>query len=108
VRNYQFPENFGDSLRAVVGLCQSKGIELHLFIPPTHVDLVEKIHQLGLGEQYARFKQELPGIAPTIDFDLPTELTRDSSNFHDPFHGKEALAVEVIEQLWRAHLSHTN
>jgi hypothetical protein len=108
VRNYLFPENFSDSLRAVVAVCNSKGIELHLFIPPTHVDLVEKIHQLGLGEQYARFKQELPRVAPTIDFDVPTALTSDSSNFHDPFHGKEALAEEVIEQLWAAHLNHTN
>jgi hypothetical protein len=108
VRSYQFPENFSDSLRAVVGLCQRKGIELHLFIPPTHIDLVQKIQQLGLGADYAHFKQELPSLAPTIDFDVPSELTLDSSRFHDPFHGKEALAVEVIEQLWAAHLNRTN
>jgi hypothetical protein len=104
VRNYIYPENFVDSLRSMAALCEQKGIELHLFIPPTHTDLSNKIQQLGLGADYARFKTELSGIAQTIDFDVPNEVTTDSSRFNDPFHGKEAVAAKVMEELWQAHL----
>jgi hypothetical protein len=104
VRNYIYPENFTDSLRAMAALCHKKGIELQLFIPPTHTDLANKIHQLGLGADYTRFKADLHAIAPTLDFDVPSELTADSSQFNDPFHGKESVALMVMEELWQAHL----
>jgi hypothetical protein len=46
----------------------------------------------------------LSGIAQTIDFDVPNEVTTDRSRFNDPFHGKEAVAAKVMEELWQAHL----
>jgi hypothetical protein len=104
VRNYIYPENFTDSLRTMAALCTKKGIELQLFIPPTHTDLANKIQQLGLGAEYTRFKADLHAIAPTLDFDVPSELTTDSSQFNDPFHGKESVGLMVMEELWRAHL----
>lgn len=108
VRNYIYPENFTDSLRAMTTLCLQKGIKLHLFIPPTHTDLSHKIHQLGLGSEYARFKADLHATAHTIDFDVPGAITADSSQFNDPFHGKETVAAMVMEELWLAHLMESN
>jgi hypothetical protein len=105
VRNYIYPENFVDSLRSMTALCEQKGIELHLFIPPTHTDLSNKIKQLGLGAEYARFKTDLSTISHTIDFDVANAITSDSSRFNDPFHGKEAVAEMVMEDLWQAHLN---
>ena len=81
--------------------CRREGIRLTFVIFPTHTALQDRIDDFGLRADEERFRKELTAIAPVLDYDFPSQLTRDRANFEDPFHFRDEVARRIIEDLWR-------
>ncbi len=86
--NFRYGEDFVTRLREMQHHCNTYGIRLLFFIPPTHTDLQKRIDDFGLREIYKRWKNDLSKIVPLIDLDVPDSLTSDKNNFKDPYHLK--------------------
>jgi hypothetical protein len=83
---YKYPEYLRQRLLEVVTYCKAKQINIVFYIPPTHIDLQNKINEYGLMEYNQRFIKDLAKLGIVYDFDFPNSFTEDSKNFNDPFH----------------------
>lgn len=94
--NYKYPSNYYDDLYEISEYCRENKIELVLFIPPTHIDLQNKIHEYHLGKDNEKFKKDLISLnAPVFDFNFENTMTKNKDNFGDPFHFRGEY-VEII------------
>jgi hypothetical protein len=97
--SWRRPEQFDRQLAEIAGYCHEHGITLTFLIPPNHVDLQAKVDEYGLRPEYERMKRHLAQLAPVIDFDRPSELTRRASNYNDPFHLTPEAAEVLVREL---------
>lgn len=100
LHNYIYPENFDQELVRITEYCRMNNINLHFVIPPTHVDLQNRIADYRLTDAEARFKNHLRALAPTFDFEYPNELTRDKENFKDPMHYDKKTGKLIVSEIW--------
>ena len=95
--NYRYPEDYVEKLREIGTYCQQHQIQLRFIIPPTHVDLQQKIAEFGLAAENERFLRDLQSIAPVIDFDFPNDFNSNRENFPDPYHpGPKRRLINAI------------
>jgi hypothetical protein len=95
-RSYNYPQEFVEELEKISEYCRKNSINLTFFIPPTHIDLQERIAHYDLIMEEIRFKKALRSLGDLCDFDYPNELTEDKSNFIDPFHCVDSIARLVV------------
>lgn len=96
---FRYGEEFMDDLREIAAYSKEHGIELVIFIPPTHTDLQQRIADFGLSGENRRWIDELQSFARVINLDVPDEFTLDRNNFKDPFHTKDPQ--EVVNMVWK-------
>lgn len=96
---YILYSNFSSDLNKISTYCNANNIKIQFFVPPTHVDLQNKIFQAGLEEVYKDFQKVMMRY-PVTNFDYPNALTKNMDNFKDPFHFTEEVAREVIKELF--------
>lgn len=96
---FKYGSEFIDDLRKIADHCKKSGIELVIFIPPTHTDLQQRIADYGLTSENERWLRELQLFAHVINLDVPNEFTSVRENFKDPFHTKDPQAV--IDMVFR-------
>jgi hypothetical protein len=101
LKRWRRPDILERRLAEVANYCRANGIALTFLIPPDHVDLQAKIDEFGLRSEYARMKERLASLAPLADFGRPSELTRDSGNYKDPFHLTPEAAERFVGELVR-------
>lgn len=97
---YVYPDNYERDLSRIAAYCSEHEIKLVFVIPPSHVELQAKVGEFGLDEEQRRFREFLTRLGPTIDFDLPTDLTRDRTKFGDPFHPSPKARVDFVREIW--------
>ena len=97
--NWRAPLGTRGALRDIADHCRENGIQLAFFIPPTHVDLQEKINAYELSEEYESYLAFLSSLAPVLDFDFPNSTTRDRNAFKDPYHAVQAVNRRVVSVL---------
>jgi hypothetical protein len=100
------PKLFAE-LRKVVAHCNQSDIEVTFVIPPSHVDLQNKVTQFDLDAEYADYKLELQKMARIIDYDFENQVTADRDNFRDPYHFNQEIAGKLVEQIIDPPLSDT-
>ena len=97
---YKYPAELYRDLTKISSYCRENSIKLTFLIPPTHIELQNKIDAYGLRAQSDRFKRDLAGLAPTIDFDYPNAWTRDRGLFNDPYHAKPEVVAAMVAEVW--------
>jgi hypothetical protein len=96
---WKTPKLLYERLVELADYCKANNIELIFFIPPTHLDLQNKVVEHGLQDKYAAYKKQLAELSTLIDFDFPNDITRDKSRFKDPYHASEEVARQVAGEL---------
>jgi len=104
LNRYVYPVSFVAELERMAAYCRQRGIDLRFVIPPTHVDLQNRVAEMGFSSQEARFKAELGRIAPTYDFEYANDLTREKDNFKDPMHYNAEVGRRLIGEIWGANI----
>jgi hypothetical protein len=96
---YKYPDNYFRKLQEIAEYCNENNIKLTFFIPPTHVDLQNKISEHALIPESEKFKADIRSLGTVYDFDYDSWLTSQRENFSDPFHLNIALDTVVINTL---------
>jgi hypothetical protein len=97
---YAYPDNYFKDLELISKYCQRENIRLVFFIPPTHVDLQNKVLEFNLQHQEERFKNDLQKLGDLYDFDFPSLLTKNKNNFKDPYHFSDSVGIIVVKELF--------
>ena len=98
-RNYKYPNNYFKGLLEISDYCKKKNIKLIFFVPPTHIELQQKVNEFELNAAEIRFKSDLSKLGLFYDFDYPNSLTENKGNFSDPFHYNDSIANIVINEI---------
>lgn len=85
----------------MVQYCRENNIQLTIVIPPTHVDLQEKIADYGLANENHEYLKTLAASGRLLNFDVVNTMTADSANFGDPFHANQKVMEEVTRTIVR-------
>ncbi|MGJ3247067.1 MAG: hypothetical protein ACFE0I_13465 [Elainellaceae cyanobacterium] len=92
-------------LKAVVDLCRDRGIELKIFISPSHATQWETLHDAGLWEQFEDWKRDVVQMTPVWDFSGYTTVTTEPISDHmhyywDSSHYRDKTGDLVIDRLF--------
>ena len=99
-RIYKYPQSYFDELELIKQYCTKNNIELVFFIPPTHVDLQNKIKEFELIKEQEKFKSDLKSLGAFYDFDYPNEVTTNKANFDDPYHCNELISELLVKTIF--------
>lgn len=105
-RKYAEPKKYRKELLEMSNYCLNNGIELRFIIFPTHIDAQNVILESGFQAKNETFRQDLMKCGDVYDFDWPTDLTRNRSNFDDPMHIKQGMRQMVIAEVWTNELKY--
>ena len=60
------------------------------------MDLQNQINKFHLGKEFERFKSDLKSLGTWVDFDYPSDLTKNIEKFNDPFHLDPAIRFRIL------------
>ena len=91
-------------LQKIVNKCREKGIELEIFITPSHALDLEAIRIRGEWSDFEQWKREVSKIAPVWDFSsynsISTEpISNDMKYFIDSFHFNQEAGNLILDRL---------
>lgn len=98
--NHSYPVKQYEALKKISRYCSSNNIKLVLFIPPSHLDAQKKVQEFNFEADENKFKEDLKKLGDVYDFNYPNEITKENTNFSDPFHITPASARLVIQELF--------
>ncbi|MDF2882797.1 MAG: hypothetical protein K0R54_3354 [Clostridiaceae bacterium] len=97
---YKWPDNYIKQLKEIKSYCNENNINFVIWIPPTHVDLQNKVKDYNLQEEYKQYKSTLKSITTVIDFDTVNEITTNKDNYKDPYHFNENVMKLLVKKIW--------
>jgi hypothetical protein len=98
LNEYRYPHKYAQQLELIAADCRRNGTRLVIVIPPTQVELQQKVALLGRSADDERFKAFMRSLATVYDFNYPNALTAERANFSDPFHTIKEHTV--IDEVW--------
>ena len=105
-RNYEYPKYYHKGLMEISDYCKKNNIKLIFFIPPTHIDLQQKVNEFELGAAENVFKTDLEKLGFFYDFDYDNKMTENENNFSDPFHYNDSIANIVINEIVTGNINY--
>ena len=98
---YKYPDEFYQKLKEIKLYCDENGINLFFFIPPTYIEVQERIKKYSLLKENQRFIDDIKSLGKLYDFDYDCEFTRNEDNFRDPYHFKKEFCSDIINIIFR-------
>jgi hypothetical protein len=96
---YEYPKEYYKELNEIATYCEKENIQLTFFIPPTHINLQNKVVEFKLESEQEKFISDLNSIGKVYNFDYPSEITKNRNNFKDPFHLNDSILNETFNEV---------
>ncbi|WP_350335321.1 hypothetical protein [Coralliovum pocilloporae] len=92
---FRFSEELWEKIETIASWSRENNVQLVFVIPPTIVEMQQRMAGFGFTDLNHRFRVKLSELAPVFDFDFDSKFTRDLSRFTDAYHfrGKSAHAI---------------
>lgn len=95
-------------LKTIINICQQRGIEVKVFITPSHATYFEEIYVAGLWPVWENWKREVVKITPVWDFSgynsINTEpVSNQMENYLDSFHYSKEVGNLVLNRILDYH-----
>jgi len=97
---YTYPDDYYQRLSEIVSYCNDRGITVNIIIFPEHMDLINRYFELGLKEEYDRFKQDIHRLVKTHDFNYGNPITENCADFTDPYHFTTDVGLQLVDEIW--------
>ncbi|MEO0540696.1 MAG: hypothetical protein AAFZ80_07505 [Cyanobacteria bacterium P01_A01_bin.105] len=102
---YQLSDDYLAEFKALIELCQSRGLDYQVYISPSHVTRWEAIRAAGHWPQYEQMKRELAQITPIWDFSgynsITTERLQPEMDYYiDDSHYTETVGNLVLDRMY--------
>lgn len=103
--NYQFSDKYFSDFQEIVELCRRNGIELKVFISPSHATNWETIREIGQWESFEQWKRKMVQIVPVWDFSgynsITTEKIADKmQKYADNSHYTPKIGNLILDRLF--------
>lgn len=98
-KNFQFSEILWSQVIEISEWTKKNNVQLVFVIPPTIVEMQQRIVDFGFGELNHNFRMRLANLAPVMDFDFINPITRDINNFTDAYHFNYVAAKQIIGEV---------
>lgn len=98
-RAFRFSEVFWGYLVEISTWCRQNNVELVFVIPPTIVEMQNRIVEFGYGDLNHEFLSRLTDLGTVVDFDFDTPLTRDIERFTDAYHFNSKVARLIVGEI---------
>ncbi|WP_017305707.1 hypothetical protein [Spirulina subsalsa] len=107
--NYQLSRDYLEDLKAIITTSQAQGIDLTLFISPSHAMQWEAIRVSGLWPEFEQWKRELVNLAPIWDFSgynsITTEPLTDSMvHYIESSHYRKEVGDLILNRILNYNL----
>lgn len=102
---YKLSQGFLNDLRELVEICQSRNIDLKIFISPSHATQWEALRLAGHWDDFEQWKRELVAIAPVWDFSgyhsISTEpISENMTYYWDSSHYRQEVGNLILNRLF--------
>ena len=98
-QSYNMSEEFWSYIEEIATWCDQNYIDLVFVIPPTIVEMQNRINDYGYGELNHDFRVRLTRLAPVLDFDFDNKLTRNLDRFTDSYHFGYKTAKLIVGEI---------
>ena len=100
-RNFEFSEKLWNYLEEISTWSRQNEIKLILIVPPTIMELQNRINDFQLGKFNHIVRMRLAKLGTLVDFDYVNQLTRQPKYFNDAYHFKSTIAQKIIGEILR-------
>jgi hypothetical protein len=102
--HYKLSQKYLEDLKKIVELCQQHGIELKVFISPSHATQWEAIRATGHWQTFENWKREIVKIVPVWDFSgynsiTAEPITNDIKNYTDNSHYMPKIGTLILNKI---------
>lgn len=98
-RSFDFSEDFWSYLVEMSNWCRQHHIKLIFVIPPTIVEMQNRLVEFGHGTLNHRFRERLTGLGLVVDFDFDNQITRDLDRFKDAYHFNSETSRMIVGEI---------
>jgi len=98
-QSFNFSQKYWHGLVEIADWSARNNVDLIFFIPPTIAEMQQQITNYGYAKANQDLRLDLAKLAPVIDFDFDSPLTRNVENFNDAYHFNYKVAKMVIGEL---------
>lgn len=98
-QSFSFSQQYWQGLVSIADWANSHDVKLIFFIPPTIAEMQQQITNYGYAKANQKLRLDLARLAPVIDFDFDSALTRNLDNFNDAYHFNYKVAKMIIGEL---------
>ena len=97
---YSYPKEIEGKLLKIKRFCEQNNIELIFVITPIHKDILTKINEYSLQNEYEKFKNFIFSLCTVYDFSNLNKFTNDKSNFNDPYHLNKDACIILFDEIF--------
>ncbi|MBL4612128.1 MAG: hypothetical protein JKY91_00135 [Emcibacter sp.] len=98
-RSFEFSESFWSYLVEISNWCKSHQIKLVFIIPPTIVEMQNRLVEFGHGALNHHFRERLAQLGLVVDFDFDNHVTRDLARFKDAYHFDAKTSKLIVGEI---------
>lgn len=96
---FNFSDDFWSYLVEISHWCTEHNIKLVFVIPPTIVEMQNRLVDFGHGALNHRFREDLAKLGLVVDFDFDNPVTRDLGRFRDAYHFNPDTSKLIIGEV---------
>lgn len=106
-KKYKLSTKELNHLKTIIDICGKRGIEVKVFISPSHATQWEAVRAAGLWQEFEQWKREVSKIAPVWDFSGYNSITsepvrNEMNNYLDSSHYRKKVGDLVLNRLFSA------
>ncbi|MBL4800643.1 MAG: hypothetical protein JKY45_02045 [Emcibacter sp.] len=98
-RSFHFSETFWSYLVEISDWCNARDIKLVFVIPPTIVEMQNRLVEFGHGTLNHEFREGLAELGEVVDFDFDNPVTRDLGRFKDAYHFNSKTSKLIVGEI---------
>ena len=98
-RSFTFAEAYWQKIVAISDWCKRNNVKLIFVIPPTIIEMQNRIGEFGFGELNHNFRLRLAKLGTVVDFDFDNRLTRNLNLFTDAYHSNYKAAKQIVGEI---------
>lgn len=98
-RRFNFSEAYWKKIVAISDWCKRHNVKLIFVIPPTIIEMQNRIVEFGFGELNHNFRMRLAKLGTVVDFDFDNRFTRNLKLFSDAYHSNYKAAKQIVGEI---------
>ncbi len=96
---FKFSEKLWAKIEEIADWTKANNVQLIFVIPPTIVEMQQRMRGYGFADLNHRFRMRLAELAPVFDFDFDSPLTKDLARFTDAYHFRSKSAHSIVGEI---------